>query len=157
VRNGEAMPMDAKEFYDGWRTKVVRYMTLVDTLRDRSDLYYWGGPGLTIWVVVGPHSVVVAYSAGDSRAEIRERVKIWHQALSNGVFPDRSQSIGNPVYGASDNRDDGSPTVVWFQLGDWARVYHEALSHHCLLTRCSGNCFRMVGLRATVCKLENFL
>ena len=61
---------------------VIVFEGLVDHL-PQGDLYYYQAPFAlpAIWVVVGPSSLLVAYSEGESPAEIRELVPAWHDAM----------------------------------------------------------------------------
>jgi hypothetical protein len=118
------MPIDRKKFFERWRTEMVRYMTLVEILPE-GYLYYYDVRDTCIWVVVGPHEVIVAYNRFENPSEIREKVHIWKQAFSNRVSLDSSSICwlsvrfdGQPLYGAEENPDGGPPLAMWMRNGD---------------------------------------
>jgi hypothetical protein len=109
-----------KKFFEQLRI-VTKVMTLVEILPE-GHLYYYDSPyNVSAWVVVGKREVIVAYPWLDSPTGIRERVKVWHEAILNRVTlePHDFMSCGCPVYGAQEDPDGGQPIVVWLYPGDW--------------------------------------
>lgn len=109
-------------------------MTLVDILPE-GNLYYYKSPySCNVWVIVGPHTLVVAYPSGESPRAIRDRVRLWHEALKARQEPIRSLEMGLPVYGGEEDRVVGRVTVAWFRPGDWCGLAMEdnrPLPKHC--------------------------
>ena len=73
------------------RRECVASMTLIEVLPEGA-LYYYNSPGnVTVWVVVGTHSVMVAYQNGETDiGRIARQVAGWDRALTDGVAPSNS-------------------------------------------------------------------
>ena len=108
-----------KRIFDRWRIDLVTSMTLIDVLPE-GNLYFCESPySCTVWVVVGPSSVVVDYYSFQDIEKIRKTVQLWTRALHAGVAIESSDGICPPVYGAKEDSETKVLTVEWFSPGDW--------------------------------------
>lgn len=120
------------QFFRVWRSELVQAMTLADVLPE-GNLYYYESPySCDVWVIVGPHTLLVAYPLRESPQGIRDRVRLWQAALKARQEPARTLEMGCPVYAAEEDRVSGEVTVAWFRPGDWCGL---AMEHNRPLPR----------------------
>jgi len=115
----------SRQLFDAMRRVCVEAMTLVDILPE-GHLYYYRRWGLTLWVVAGAHSLIVAPTAShvceNSRAGMRRRVAMWDRARKAGAEPDLFSEAGPAYYAASEDPQTGQLVVAWCHPGDWCGI-----------------------------------
>ncbi len=106
------------EIFNKLRTDLVASLTLIAELPE-GDLYYFEDLDRAVfWLVVGPQTAIVAYRTNEQDLPvIKERVRIWHDALKNRVS--EPPDVGMPVYAAEVETETGDFFPVWVQGGDW--------------------------------------
>jgi hypothetical protein len=73
-----------------------------------------------VWVVVGAHSVIVAYASCERDvAGIRRHVEFWDRARRDGLPLKLDCEFGLPVYAVTEDPQTNQVTAVWFSPGDW--------------------------------------
>ena len=110
-----------REAFDRLRGERLESMILVDVLPEAGEIYYYGAPSYTVWVVVGTHSVIVAYTSQErDLAEIRRNVAFWDRSRRDGVLPLKyDYELGSPVYAVTEDPQTNRVTAVWYKPGDW--------------------------------------
>jgi hypothetical protein len=114
------LTMSDREAFEQLRDERGASMILVDVLPEAGEIYYYGRAAYRVWVVVGTHSVIVAYAGWERElAEIRRHVEFWDRARRDGVPPKLDFEFGSPVYALTDDPQTNQVTAVWFHPGDW--------------------------------------
>ena len=96
-------------------------MTWVRRLPE-GDLYYYDYL-VYIWVVVGHHSLIVAYCTWESLEQISALVSKWHRLLHGDTAPELAHLGRNhPQYLAWNEPRTGELKIVCFSAGDWMGI-----------------------------------
>jgi hypothetical protein len=110
------------KFFARWRSECIEFMTLIEVLPEGELYFYHSQHCGAVWVVVGAHSVIVAYRGLEyDITQIRHRVTLWDRARQDGVKPAGDIGFG-AVYAATEDPSTKALTVSWFSPGDWLGI-----------------------------------
>src|SRR5215471_17085754 len=97
-------------------------MILIDVFPEVGEIYYYcRDRSYAVWVVVGTHSLIVAYTSDErDLAGIRRHVELWDRARRDGL--PLNLDDGLPGYAGTQNPKTNQVTAAWFLSGDWLEV-----------------------------------
>lgn len=110
--------MSDREAFDRLRGERLESMILVDVLPEAGEIYYYGSSAYCVFVVVGTHSVIVAYAWQRDLAGIRRHAEFWERARRDGLPLELDGELG-PVYAVTEDPQTNQVTAQWFLPGDW--------------------------------------
>src|SRR5215471_15134426 len=115
--------MSDQEAFGRLRDERLKSMILVDVHPEAGEIYYYRTEAFSVWVVVGTHTVIVAYATLERDvAGIRRHVEFWDRARRDGLPLEWDCEFGSPQYAVTEDPQTNQVTAVWFHPGDWLGV-----------------------------------